>query len=454
MNDDFDDLDDLEEELGDTVRLALRKVAKTVDGDQRPQGTSRHSSTSETFLSVDAQSTTGRRRPPRNGIHLIAAGILAAAAVAGIALVVSRDNETTPGDAPNQTVSEAPTPAPPVQLSEHVLFDSDSVEVTISRPEGWNEDGGAVATEMDGRGVSMLAWDPGELTYVYSNPCQWEGTAEAVGPTVDDLTAALAQQPMRDARVSDIEVAGFAGNLVSMSVPDDLDAADCDQGDFRSWIGNHRSPGQREDVYILDVDGTRVVVSVNYYPDLPQADLDELESVVQSLRIRSHHVLSQDPVEVTLSLPAGWEGDSQAVTTIMDGRYVGVEAGDITHVYSDPCQWTGTASEAVGPTVDDLATALTQQPMHETTVSDIELAGFAGKLVSMTVPDDLDVAECDEGEFRSWVYHVQDPGRQDDVYILDVDGTRVVIVVTYYPDLPQADLDELDAIVQSLFIAT
>ena len=173
---------------------------------------------------------------------------------------------------------------------------------------------------------------------------------------------------------------------------------------------------------------------------------------MQSMRIRSLHVLSQDPVEVTLSLPAGWEGDSQGVTTMMDGRYVGVEAGDITHVYADPCQWTGTASEAVGPTVDDLATALAQQPMHDTTVSDIEVDGFAGKLVSMSVPDDLDVAECDEGEFRSWVYHVQDPGRQDDVYILDVDGTRVVIVVAHYPDLPQADLDELDAIVQSLLI--
>ena len=214
-----------------------------------------------------------------------------------------------------------------------------------------------------------------------------------------------------------------------------------------------QGPGQRDDVYILDVNGTRVVLDVSYYPDLPQPQMGELESIVQSMRIRSQHVLSQDPVDVTLSLPAGWEGDALGVTTMMDGRYVGIEVGDITYVYSDPCQWTGTASEAVGPTVDDLAAALAQQPMHDTTVSDIEVDGFAGKLVSMSVPDDLDVAECDEGEFRSWVYHVQDPGRQDDVYILDVDGTRVVIVVAYYRDLPQADLDELDAIVQSLLIA-
>ena len=46
-----------------------------------------------------------------------------------------------------------------------------------------------------------------------------------------------------------------------------------------------QGPGQRDDVYILDVNGTRVELDVAYYPDLPQADLDEIESIVQSVRI-------------------------------------------------------------------------------------------------------------------------------------------------------------------------
>ena len=118
MNNEFDDLDELERELGDTVRVALRKVAKTVTDDQRPMGSGHGSSAGEVFLTVDAENTT-KSRPPRNGVHLIAAGILAAASVAGIALAVTRDGDTTPADAPNQTVAEAP--APPVQLTEHVL---------------------------------------------------------------------------------------------------------------------------------------------------------------------------------------------------------------------------------------------------------------------------------------------------------------------------------------------
>jgi len=132
--------------------------------------------------------------------------------------------------------------------------------------------------------VYIGIWD---VTYVYSHPCQWELTAEEVGPAVADLAAALEQQPMRDAAVSDIEVGGFAGKLVRLSVPDDVDFANCDQGEFRSWVGRwHQGPGQR-DVYIWAVNGSRVVVDVAYYPDLPQADLDELESIVQSLRITS-----------------------------------------------------------------------------------------------------------------------------------------------------------------------
>ena len=89
MNNELDDLDELERELGDTVRAALRKVAKTVADDQRPMGSGHGSSAGEVFLTVDAENTT-KSRPPRNGMHLIAAGILAAASVAGIALAVTK----------------------------------------------------------------------------------------------------------------------------------------------------------------------------------------------------------------------------------------------------------------------------------------------------------------------------------------------------------------------------
>ena len=224
---------------------------------------------------------------PRNGVRLIAAGILAAASAAGIAVAVTRDGNTTPADAPNQTVARDLGATRATHRAR--ATDLDSVEVTLSLPPGWGGDRLVPsATEMDGRGACASRCG----TSLTSIPIRANGTGtarEEVGPTVDDLAAALEQQPMRDATVSDIEVDGFAGKLVTMSVPDDIDiAADCDRGEFHVWPGHEQSdPGQLDDVYILDVDGTRLVLDVNYFPDLPQADLDELESIGQSLHIVS-----------------------------------------------------------------------------------------------------------------------------------------------------------------------
>jgi urease beta subunit len=254
---------------------------------------------------------------------------------------------------------------------------------------------------------------------------------------------------------------------------------DCDLGQFRTWnspagtdVRGQQGPGQRDDVYIMDVNGTRVVVNVAYFPSLQQPQMGELESIVQSMRLRSVYVLSPlelDPVALTFTVPEGWGVvDDFAVTMETDGGDAFISVWDVTHVYSDPCQWQDTLEE-VGPTVDDLAAALEQQPMRDATVSDVELDGFAGKLVTMSVPDDMDYDEsktssdgfvdCDDGYFMTWnnpannnVRAQQGPGQRDDVYIMDVNGTRVVVNAAYWPSLQQADLDEIESIVQSVRI--
>jgi len=64
---------------------------------------------------------------------------------------------------------------------------------------------------------------------------------------------------------------------------------------------------------------------------------------------------------------------------------------------------------------------------------------------------DIDIASCDEGEFRSWFgrYH-QGPGQIDEVYILDVDGERQVLIAHHMPAASEADLAEQQAIVESI----
>ncbi len=131
--------------------------------------------------------------------------------------------------------------------------------------------------------------------------------------------------------------------------------------------------------------------------------------------------------------------------------------GELT-VYGDPCQWRTTSPDPpTGPTVDDLVTALSAQPMRDATAPvDITVDGFSGRAIELTVPADIDFADCDRGEFRSWTgpddaarYH-QGPGQHDLVWIIDVDGTRVVIDAAFYEGTSAADRAEQQAILDSI----
>ena len=155
----------------------------------------------------------------------------------------------------------------------------------------------------------------------------------------------------------------------------------------------------------------------------------------QGLPAGTYHL----PEGTTLTMPAGWGGregfrvsknenpaDPVAFTNV--GFWIWDD--DFDTVYLDACQWLdGAITPPVGPTVDDLANALASQAQHGDAVPvDVTLDGYSGKMIELTVPSDIDFADCDRGEFRSWHgrYH-QGPGQVDQLYILDVEGQRVVI---------------------------
>ena len=97
MND-FGDLDELERELGPSLRLALRRAADQITDD--PQG--RDSLMSYLDTSPDEQITP--RQTPGGGrrrVVVIVAAIAAAAAIVIAAIVlVSRDDESAPVEQP------------------------------------------------------------------------------------------------------------------------------------------------------------------------------------------------------------------------------------------------------------------------------------------------------------------------------------------------------------------
>lgn len=170
------------------------------------------------------------------------------------------------------------------------------------------------------------------------------------------------------------------------------------------------------------------------------------------------------PARFTFEVPAGWTARSDGYIYKHGDQpeELGLNSyGAVTHVYADACHSAGTLTE-VGPTVDDLVDALDAQVGTDTPGPvDVTVGGLSGKRVDLTVAAEVDPATCrNAGVIQVWA----DPSETSffaffpntgpaSVYVVDVRGKRVVIVVGHSPASPAADVAELDAIFDSIQFA-
>ena len=207
-------------------------------------------------------------------------------------------------------------------------------------------------------------------------------------------------------------------------------------------------------------------VAPSMSPTVVESPLPAGMSRLTGFAIGSPH----DSPRFTVLAPAGWRADG-FILSIVDPVVAGIGVWMVGDVPTDPCHWRGTFVTP-GPTVDDLVDVLvTQRLRNASTPVDVTLAGYSGKYLEWSVPDDMVVtgdAEfrgCDataEGynDFISWHgqaggsrYH-QALGQTDRLWILDVDGQTLVVDAAYGPDTPVAVRDQLAAIVETLeFVA-
>lgn len=203
-----------------------------------------------------------------------------------------------------------------------------------------------------------------------------------------------------------------------------------------------------------------------------------------SLPVGSSHVLWDGTqgvapelgIKIVVTIPAaGWFGNAgegilgkNENTDAPDGAGLIVFArtndllvgmGDV-YVYGDPCHWASTKPDSPVTTVDEAIAALSgQESRNATTPENVTYDGYAGKYITLHVPDDAVFTDCDEGQFRTFVQgddaarYAQDPGQFDLLTILDVNGQLVVLDVTYYEGTPETVLDEMARIVESATLA-
>jgi hypothetical protein len=160
--------------------------------------------------------------------------------------------------------------------------------IAITVPAGWfNYGGGGLNT---GGRLPLLIVSFWDVAKVYPTPCRWQAKAMVdPGPGVDILAAALARQPLRNGTAPrDTVLGGFRGKYVQISVPRTIDFASCDQGYFETFTalgwGSDRyqqGPGQVDRIWILNVDGQRLVVDAAYMPQATSKDRAELDRIVQ-----------------------------------------------------------------------------------------------------------------------------------------------------------------------------
>lgn len=147
---------------------------------------------------------------------------------------------------------------------------------------------------------------------------------------------------------------------------------------------------------------------------------------------------------------------------------------NVRRINTDPCH--GLRFTDPGPTVEDLAAALAAQPLFTSTAPlPVRVGGYDGLYLERRLPSDLRQVDCVDasgkrrtqaevsanpdywfdawsspGVFENWPYAA---GAVEQLWVLDVDGQRVVVQAQHDADATPAQVSELDELVRTLSFA-
>lgn len=199
-------------------------------------------------------------------------------------------------------------------------------------------------------------------------------------------------------------------------------------------------------------------------PSIPMEDGPPLEA--GTYRVSSEGRAGPDPlqwsiVDFTITIPEGWIGHTGHY---LESERFGFYPVLIDEIYADPCEGERGAVVTVGLEVNDLVDALAAQPGTVTTEPvETTIGGLPATHIDIEVPDGADLSACHLADYgppglqlwfsdRSDKYLVLMPGSTAGVNVIDVDGERQVFLTYRSADASDDDLDELQAILDSIRI--
>ena len=216
-------------------------------------------------------------------------------------------SETDPGPAVQDIMELEPfAPLEPGTYSiDPDLDPSTLLRVVYEVPvDVWRQWIGAAKPADDGHVMASIT----TVTNLVRHGCRDHSWADPpVGPSVDDLAAALADlAPFRvTSPPRNVTIDGYRGKYLALTVPDlpvegegdDRRFTGCVDGTLKSWVaaidttpgdafyGYNSEPGRTEEFWILDVDGTRLMIEANWSPASPRKDVAEMRAVLDSIQI-------------------------------------------------------------------------------------------------------------------------------------------------------------------------
>ncbi len=226
----------------------------------------------------------------------IYAKLLAAAAAVFVIGVVGYNFLPTQGGDGGPAATPSPTNVPrlpangPIEAGTYRMGSGPTFLITV--PPGWVSDNGMSIRKNHGQPTEVAVDMFRAGIDVFADACESEGTEERIGPTAEDLIAALVAQENSDiSDPVDVTVAGLPGSQFDISAPDGLDITQCSIGSLQIWVDESRGNylagvGLSEEpttVYVADAPGGRILYYLNRGG--AAADIAELDAMIASMEI-------------------------------------------------------------------------------------------------------------------------------------------------------------------------
>jgi hypothetical protein len=179
--------------------------------------------------------------------------------------------------------------------------EDDAIRITFTLPDGWKGiEGAQVMPSVEGYSPPGGAW----LLFMrggwlYSELCAGPGNNKGptipTGTTVGEFVTALVDHPSLDVTSPvDVTLGGFSGQYLELRAPanittDELgpDPSGCN-GYFVWEPGVYaQGPNDLWRIWVLDVDGVRVIIRADTYPGTTAAVQAQLTAIVNSIQIES-----------------------------------------------------------------------------------------------------------------------------------------------------------------------